>query len=751
MTRGCLRGTQGMWCGRSLDLADHMFGGLVTTGLAKDILEQFLADGTVTCEDNNPGDANATSHALNAAYADAVADACIRPDTQPDKPTPEPKTRYRTADSALSTARSILKDDLLQAKNRFAAPVDKHPPSYGPDGEDMRPDFMVLPLTTFNNDPELEVHDAYVSFTGILLTEESKSARNARDGLIRVQRYMRGIKRAQPRLRFATGMTVGKDFVVLSRGDCSGLERIEISLTDGRGCIEFVRIILSIVLADNKAFGHNTEIDICKKDVRMDTPELCSLRVKLSTTPPTFGGYCSSKPGNHPSSVSSNLPSVDQHSATSSTGTTSDNTETGSKRGPDDQMSPGKLSKKRKRTLVFHAFVPAQVYGRERTGIFFTSACIRGRGTAVYVVGADDGKAYSALKTSSQDVACAGGQAAALEKLSGHKPRPDVIIPVKLSNPVAKDRRMNSTLGSIRGFLGDEIQKLTVENRILTVTTSNLQRPVAYFWSPHDFVRGLIGALLGHEYLCEIGILHCDISENNIVLSLCRGGFGALIDSHMAIVGRPNMHRDYTPLPEKSVREVTDELVASIYRPPAPLPASDEQYKAQRTGTTPYMSIRVLNGKPHTHFDDIESFLYVLVLVFLSYKGPLKVDKLREARVQGFIQPVGMGRLPHVTTWPAMIGRWRSGTFTEMSQHKTAILSAEHRRRFMKDYLRNIRARWEDVSQSTPPAVSDLVYDCWMMFSRRDCKVTHSQFVEVLQAWLTQYEGEENKYVYPFE
>ncbi|KIK27209.1 hypothetical protein PISMIDRAFT_201994 [Pisolithus microcarpus 441] len=562
--RGCLRGTRGTWCGRSLDLADHMFGDLVTTGLARDILEQFLADGIVTCEGNKPSDGKATSLALTAAYDDAVAHAWNAP---PDKSTPEPKTRYRwgwpkfpttpidenelvvflksIADSALSTARSIRKDDSLQPKNRFTAPVDKHhaiPLSYEPDGEDMCPDFMVLPLTAFRDNQELKVKEAYVNFTAILLAGESKSARNVRDGLIQVQRYMRGIKRARPWLRFAIGMSVGKDFIALSRGDGSGLERIEISLTDGRGCIEFIRIILGIVLADNKAFGHDTEIEICKKDVRMDVPEVCSLRVKLSTILPTFGGYRSSKPGN-PSSASSNFPSVDQRSATSSTGATSDNTATGSKRGPDDDEM--RRSKKRKRTLIFRAFIHVRVYGRECTGILSTSASIRGSGTTVYaVVGADDGKTYSALKTSSQDVARAGGQAAVLEILSGHKPHTNVIIPVKLFKPMAKDRRVNSTLRSIRGFLGNEMQNLTVENRILTVTISDLQRPVAYFWSPHDFVRGVIGALLGHEYLCEIGILHCDISENNIVLSLCQGGLGALIDFNMAIVGRPNMHRD---------------------------------------------------------------------------------------------------------------------------------------------------------------------------------------------------------------
>ncbi|KAI5994358.1 hypothetical protein EDD15DRAFT_793261 [Pisolithus albus] len=775
--QGCLRGTRGTWCGRSLDLADHMFGDLVTTSLARDILQQFLADGIVTCEDNNPGDGNATPLALTTAYDDAVAHAFNAP---PDKSTPEPKTRYRwgwrefpttpidknelvvflnsIADIALSFTGEIRKDDPLQPKNRFAASVDKHhaiPLSYESDGEEMRPDFMVLPLTAFSDERVLELKEAHVNFTTMLLVGESKSASNARDGITRVQRYIGGSIRARSWLKFAIGMSVGKDLVTLLRADNSGIERIEMTLTDGRGCIEFIRTILGIVLADEKEFGRNPEIDIEEKDVSLDVYELSTANTGTNTAtsgtapatphaapaaPPTSSGRRSSRTRNP--TARSNPPSVNQPSATSSTGITSDNTATGSKRGPDDEKSPEKGSKKQKRTVVFRAFVPARVYGRECAGVLFTSASIRGRGTTVYVVeGVDSGQKYSALKTSWLDVHFADRHAAVLAKLSRAQPHDNVIIPKELL-----DHKENSTLGSIRGFLGDEIQKCSVENRILTVTTSNLQRPVAYFWSPHDFVRGMIGALLGHEYLWEIGILHCDISENNIVLSLHPGGFGALIDFDMAIVRPATMP---TPLPAKSVREVTARLVGSEYRPPERLPASDEE--AQRTGTTPYMSIGVLRGKPHTHFDDIESFLYVLVLFFLSYKGPLTVDELKQARGRGFIQPVGMGRLPHITTWPAMIGQWRSGTVKEMSKHKAAILGAEHREEFITDCLPHIRSRWEPVSQSTSIAVSTLVSDCWMTFSLDNRKVTHSGFVGVLKAWLDEYKGEEANYKYPFE
>ncbi|KAI6126631.1 hypothetical protein F5141DRAFT_1209914 [Pisolithus sp. B1] len=721
---------------RSLDLADLMFGHLVTTRLARDILDRFLADGTVTCEEIKPNEEEETRHALNAAYADAVAHACLRSDAPIDEPTPEPETKYQwswlkfpttpinvnklvaflnsVADSALSSARSILQDDSLQPRNHFAAPIDKNhaiPLSYEPDEEDMRPDFMVLPLAAFSDDEELEVKEAYVNFTAMLLAGESKRARNTREGLIQVQRYMRGIKRAQPRLRFATGMTVGKDFVALLRGDCSGLERVELSLTDGRGCIEFIRIILGIVLADKRAFGYNPDVEI-EKDVSVDVPEL------RSATTPRTGSYSMTSGSASQSAVSpilsgpasklgtccsasSDPPRADQLSATSSAGSKSRTTSAGSRRGLDDEVSRGPKSKRRNRTVALRALIPVRVYGRHCSGILFTSGSIRGRGTTVCVVAAV-GDGCSSRKRPD------GG----LKTLSEHKPHPNVITPSRLFDPVAKDCRVDSTLGSIRALLDDEMQRLDVENRILTVTISELRRPVAYFWSPHDFVRGVIGALLGHQYLCEISILHCDISENNIVLApFCDklgDELGALIDFDMAIVGPPNMLENSKPPPKKHSAE---ELLSFVRTSSSPLPANDQPYKAQRTGTTPYMSIDVLRGERHTHFDDIESFLYVLVLFFFSYKGPLEEQALRRARVRGFIQAVGEGRLPHVTAWPARFERWASGTLEEISNQKAGDLSPTTHRAFMQNCYPLLRERWAHHSpdSTVPYAIAVLI------------------------------------------
>ena len=60
----------------------------------------------------------------------------------------------------------------------------------------------------------------------------------------------------------------------------------------------------------------------------------------------------------------------------------------------------------------------------------------------------------------------------------------------------------------------------------------------------------------------------------------------------------------------------------------------------------------MLLGGRHTHFDDVESFLYVPLLFFFSYAGPLPKTALENAHEQGFVRSIGSGRLPHMRSWP---------------------------------------------------------------------------------------------------
>lgn len=66
-------------------------------------------------------------------------------------------------------------------------------------------------------------------------------------------------------------------------------------------------------------------------------------------------------------------------------------------------------------------------------------------------------------------------------------------------------------------------------------------------------------------------------------------------------------------------------------------------------------------GEKHTPFDDVESFLYVLLLFFFSYAGPLPKTRLEHAHNNGFIRPMGSGQLPHMRNWPKKYADWADG------------------------------------------------------------------------------------------
>ncbi|KAF9240281.1 hypothetical protein BU15DRAFT_61606 [Melanogaster broomeanus] len=183
------------------DLADHMFGHLVPTDMARDILKKFVAEGTVeVCEGKPSVGASATvldkkseavQRALDAAFKAAKVYGCIRshsdaglaktPPAQADtgekagkasKVQPHfwrwkdfPKAPLgedalvnflnKITDSARRIAEPQLGDAKSTVRNRFAAPEDKHhavPLAYEADGEDMRPDFLVLPIEAFSSD-----------------------------------------------------------------------------------------------------------------------------------------------------------------------------------------------------------------------------------------------------------------------------------------------------------------------------------------------------------------------------------------------------------------------------------------------------------------------------------------------------------------------------------------------------------------------------------------------------------------------
>ena len=123
----------------------------------------------------------------------------------------------------------------------------------------------------------------------------------------------------------------------------------------------------------------------------------------------------------------------------------------------------------------------------------------------------------------------------------------------------------------------------------------------------------------GHRNLLKRGILHRDISANNILMGSSFNAVfpnrGILIDLDMAI-RLEDMNG--------SAREVHVSLIMKVSRLALTLFPSYEQ------GTRPYLSLSMLKRlnpyamfwRPRDYMDDLESFFYVLCVICCGYSAP---------------------------------------------------------------------------------------------------------------------------------
>ncbi|KAF8434972.1 hypothetical protein L210DRAFT_2540317 [Boletus edulis BED1] len=350
-----------------------------------------------------------------------------------------------------------------------------------------------------------------------------------------------------------------------------------------------------------------------------------------------------------------------------------------------------------------------------------------------------------------QDVTRMAEQDAVMQHLTNHGLHSNVIVPFK-TEKVQRNDEICTTLGVIRGFLDAQIEELGVENRVLTLSVSELKRPVRYFWGVHDFVRGLRGALLGHEYLTNIGILHRDISENNIVLGLRpEDERGYLIDLDMAI--RQNAEEPTQPEPVRP-----RPIFFKCYTPEfstLPEPDSKKPMRALRTGTFPYISYNVLGGGRHTQFDDVESFLYVLLLFFFSYAGPLPVPELHNTDEAGFVHSIGSGRPSHMRNWPDQYAGWADGeTLAIANQKYFSITNVNGAKRIIQstEFAECLQNNWPKELHNP---IRDLIVNSFTIFYNSTLhtaangsrtEVSHIEFVSMLDTWLDVYSHLEDKF-----
>ncbi|KAH7887117.1 hypothetical protein F5I97DRAFT_2073641 [Phlebopus sp. FC_14] len=250
--------------------------------------------------------------------------------------------------------------------------------------------------------------------------------------------------------------------------------------------------------------------------------------------------------------------------------------------------------------------------------------------------------------------------------------------------------------------------QMEIEDHTPEIYEAELRQPVGLFWSIQDFVRGLRGALLGvpniascHQYLVKNNMLHRDVSENNVVLA-CEPGQprGCLMDFDMAVRYQVS---EQTP-------EEADDIEILTNFPSygsAPKESHKGPFKAERT------------GKRHAHYDDIESFFYVLLLFFNSYKGPLPTSDLDTAHRRGFSQIFKPWSESMSSALPAKTALMTKGRSSQATYAISIVMNELWGSRL---YL----------------AIGNLIAACLRLFQGTP-RVTHDQFIGVLDNWLKAY------------
>jgi hypothetical protein len=161
----------------------------------------------------------------------------------------------------------------------------------------------------------------------------------------------------------------------------------------------------------------------------------------------------------------------------------------------------------------------------------------------------------------------------------------------------------------------------------------------------------------------------------------------------------------------------------------------------------------VLLGESHTHFDDVESFLYVLLLFFFSYAGPLPKTELENAHEKGFVRPIGSGRLPHTRSWPKKYAEWADGDPQAIGKCKAFDIWSPNGPKYLdesaelRDCLKN---NWpEDLHHP----IRSLLLSTLTVFkdSARTTpggrtEVSHTQFINILDQWLVAHSELERAY-----
>ena len=164
-------------------------------------------------------------------------------------------------------------------------------------------------------------------------------------------------------------------------------------------------------------------------------------------------------------------------------------------------------------------------------------------------------------------------------------------------------------------------------------------------------------------------------------------------------------------------------------------------------------------GKMHTHFDDVESFLYVLLLFFFSYAGPLSKTELKDAHESGFVRPTGSGCLAHVRSWPKKYADWADGDPMAVVASKSFYIWFPRGIDYLVGTVNFQNCLKNNWPEGLHLSICDLLRSAFMAFQRSTrgtlenrVELSHGEFITILDNWLNTYSALEQEHSNcPFE
>jgi hypothetical protein len=197
--------------------------------------------------------------------------------------------------------------------------------------------------------------EPYLNFSAFLCVGESKTSDSAA-GKRQLKRYVRGLKRAQPWLRFALGLSYAKGVLHVLRADQGGTEECSLDLSHPGHVLDFARLLVGMAVMTEEELGADPAFELHQRDAPLlNQADGESRRSSRSSS------RVSSKPAKFPAKPRSQL---------------------GKRKAPDVDPSPDAQIYKIRyiKTLAAHT-IDGSIARYDILGVLHVSGSMRGRGT----------------------------------------------------------------------------------------------------------------------------------------------------------------------------------------------------------------------------------------------------------------------------------------------------------------------------------------------------------------------------------